>query len=109
MCGSSISIRTARSVGRKLRIRIEKRRRVASEGFMKLKKRTVSGIWIRQEDGIGQILTEPIRIANGNHFVVDTVDYKRGLANAFQYREALSRNPVPLAERGHLRLRYIGA
>ena len=76
---------------------------------MELKERTVSGIWIRQEDGIGQILTEPIRIANGNHFVVNTIDYKRGLANTFQYREALPRNLIPLAERGHLGPGYLGA
>src|SRR5262249_2979529 len=97
------------SVRREQRIGIEKRRRVASEGFVELKKRTVSRIWIRQEHGIWQILTEPIRIADGNHFVVNTVDYKCGLANTLQYREALSRNLIPLAEGGHLRLRYLGA
>src|SRR5439155_14756896 len=97
------------SVGRKRRIGTEKRRRVTSEGLVELKKRTVSGIWIRQEYGIRQTLTEPIRIADGNHFVVNTVDYKSGLVNSLQYREALSRNPVPLAERGHLRLCYVGA
>ena len=57
---------------------------MASEGLVELKKRTVSGIWIRQEDGIWQILNEPIRIADGNHFVVNTVDYKSGLTNTLQ-------------------------
>ena len=76
---------------------------------MELKKGTVSGIRIRQEYGVWQILTEPIRIADGNHFVVNTVDYKSGLVNSFQYREALSRNPIPFTERGHLGLRYLGA
>lgn len=96
------------SIWRKRRIGTEERNRVASEGLVELKERTVSGIWIRQEYGIWQILTEPIGIANGNHFVVNTVDYKSGLTNAFQFREPLPPNLVPLAERCHLRGRYLG-
>lgn len=95
------------SVGRKGRIGIEKSSRVAGKGVVELKERTVSGIWKRQEDGIWQILTEPVRIADGDHFVVDTVDYQSGLANAFQCRETLSCKLIPLAERGHLRLGYL--
>jgi hypothetical protein len=72
------------SVGRIRRIGSEKRSRLTGKGLMELEERAVSGIWIRQEDGIWQILTEPIRIADGNHFVVNTVDYKSGLTNTLQ-------------------------
>ena len=43
-----------RSVGRKLRIRIEKRRRMTSKGFVELKKRTVCGIGYVKRTAFGK-------------------------------------------------------
>lgn len=94
------------SVGRPRGVRIEESPRLARKGFVELKERAVAGVWLREQNGIGQVLTQPTRVADRDHLVVYAVYDEYRLLDALQIREAVAGEVFPVAEGGHLRGSY---
>src|SRR5262249_3070716 len=52
--------------------------------------------------GVGQVITQPVRVSDGDHFVMDTVHDEDWLTDALEVREALAREMLPVTKRRHL-------
>src|SRR5712675_2296427 len=59
-------------------------------------------VWVREQDGVRQVLGQPVGVAHRNHLVMEALHHQRGMTNALQVSEALAREPLPLAKRGQL-------
>src|SRR5689334_4425783 len=70
---------------------------------MELEERSMASVRVGEQKSIRQILTQEIRIPDGDHFVVDAADYQSGLADAFEAREAFALGLLPLAKCRQLR------
>src|SRR5580704_6653502 len=77
---------------------------LARERFVALEQRAVTGIGIGEEHGVWQTRAQPVRIANRDHLVVDSVYDQHGLSDILQISETLAAESIPFAERCHLSL-----
>ena len=57
------------------------------------------GIWTRQEYGVGQVLSQSVRVDNRDHLVMYALDDERRVRNRAEIRETLSGKAFPIAER----------
>src|SRR5690349_8197462 len=96
-------LRSCLSVRSERRGRGEKRRRLSRERLVILEQGSMPGIGIREEYGVRQVLDQPVRVGNRNHFVVNAVHDKRGLLDVPQIGEPGSVGLLPVAERRELR------
>src|SRR4030095_8950838 len=87
------------SIGRGFRIRSEKCVGLTREGLGILEQRAVSGVRVRQEYGVGQVLDQAVRVDDRDHLVVNAVDDERRMPDGSKFREALSSEALPIAER----------
>ena len=62
---------------------------------MKLKQRSVSGIGVGQQDGVGEMFAQHVRIADRNHIVEDAIDDQTGLHDFAELGKALARVCFP--------------
>ena len=74
------------------------------ERLVILEQRPVSGVRVRQQDGVGQVLDEAIGVDDRDHLVMDAVDDKRRMSDGSDFRETLSGDAFPITERRHLRI-----
>src|SRR5687768_18467286 len=86
------------SVGCERCLRCEKCRRVAGKRVVKLEEGAVSGVRVREKYGVRKVFGQPIRVGNGNHFVVEAIDDEGGLMDVLEIAEASPRRLLPLAE-----------
>src|SRR5215470_5494328 len=77
---------------------------MSREGFWILKERAVPCVRVHEQDRVGQIFGQPVRVAYRNHLVMETLYDQRGMRYAFQVGEALAREALPLAKGRYLRL-----
>ena len=80
----------------------KERARLPRERVVILEQRSVSGVRVRQQDSIGQVLYEALRVDDRDHLVMHTVDDKRGVLDRAEFREALPGDALPITERRHL-------
>ena len=53
------------------------------ERLVILEQRPVSGVRVRQQDGVGQVLDKAIGVDDRDHLVMDAVDDKRRMSDGF--------------------------
>jgi hypothetical protein len=73
---------------------------------MKLEQGAISGVGVGEEDGVRQVGTEPIRVPDRNHFVIDSIDDECGMRDPQQISKPLTGDVLPLAKCRYLSLRY---
>src|SRR4030095_7089851 len=97
------------SVRREWRVRRQKCGSLSRERLVILKQGTMSGVRIRQEHRVRQVLAQPVGVRDRNHFVVDSVDDKRRLLDALQLGKGGAAGLLPFTKRSHLRRGNVGA
>jgi hypothetical protein len=95
------------SVRRELRVGREKLSRLMHEALVKLEQGPVPCVRVCHENGVWQVLTQPVGVADRDHLIVHAVHHKCRLANASQRREALAGKSLPLPKCGDLRARDV--
>ena len=71
---------------------------MSREGLRVLEQRAVSGVGVRQQDRVRQVLGEPVGVRDGDHLVADTVHDQRRVTDGPQVGEPLALELFPLTE-----------
>jgi hypothetical protein len=77
---------------------------MARERIVVLEQRAVPGVRMRHQYGVGQVLSQSVRVDNRNHLVPNAVDDERRVRNRSEIRETIAGKTLPVAERCHLRI-----
>src|SRR5207302_11316677 len=84
------------SVNRRFGTDRQKRGCLPREGFVVLKQGPVPGVRVRQEHRVWQVLDQAVRVGDRDHLVVNAVHDERRMADGSKFREALTREALPL-------------